>query len=164
MKTNEINKLLDRYYAGETTIEEERTLKAYFSGNEVAPELQQHQGLFQSLRGMKAETLSADFEAKLLQKLQEKPQARVVPMRQYLLRIAAAVVLGFGLWFMYPKAPTVSEPQAIDWTAYENGLTEEEAMEETIAALRLLSQKLNSGKKKVKTEIVNMDRMKDPIH
>ncbi|MBR9921319.1 MAG: hypothetical protein GYB31_10810 [Bacteroidetes bacterium] len=162
MQTQEIQSLIDRYYLGETSLEEERQLKNYFSGKEVAPELSVHQHLFSGLKQMQQDALSADFESRLLKQLQEeKPKAKVVSMRMQFLRVAAAVVLLLSLWFLIPDTQQSSDPQAIDWSAYE--VSEEESLEETLAAMKILSDALNSGKKKVKKEINHVDRMNDPI-
>ena len=45
---NTIDTLLDRYWEGECTLEEERQLKAYFSGP-VAPEHRKYAPLFQAI-------------------------------------------------------------------------------------------------------------------
>ena len=39
MKTSEIKKLVEAFYNGETTIEEEKLLLSYFQGEDVAEEL-----------------------------------------------------------------------------------------------------------------------------
>ena len=41
-----ITQLLDRYWAAETSIEEERILRAFFSQTEVPEELKQYRSLF----------------------------------------------------------------------------------------------------------------------
>jgi hypothetical protein len=47
---SDIQNLLDRYWEGETTLEEERTLKAYFNSGEVDERLQAVAPLFQAIR------------------------------------------------------------------------------------------------------------------
>lgn len=46
MNKKEANQLISKYYAGETSREEERRLKAYFCRKNVPEELQQHAALF----------------------------------------------------------------------------------------------------------------------
>lgn len=50
----DIGLLLEKYFEGETTIEEEKALKAYFNAPGVAPEHQAMAPLFQMLRNEKA--------------------------------------------------------------------------------------------------------------
>jgi hypothetical protein len=45
-KTNEIKKMLDAYFAGETTQEQEESLRIYFTSADVEEELKQYQPLF----------------------------------------------------------------------------------------------------------------------
>jgi len=45
----EIRKLLDRFYLGETTLEEEQILQKYFSSASVPEELMPDRNLFRSL-------------------------------------------------------------------------------------------------------------------
>lgn len=49
MESNYINKLIEAYYKGETTPEEELTLFRYFAEDDVPDELQEEKILFQSL-------------------------------------------------------------------------------------------------------------------
>ena len=46
MKYNNINELLDKYFEGNTTISEERTLKSYFASSEVREEHRDFSSLF----------------------------------------------------------------------------------------------------------------------
>ena len=49
MKTSEIKKLVEAFYNGETTIEEEKLLLSYFQGEDVAEELLKEKDLFLNL-------------------------------------------------------------------------------------------------------------------
>jgi hypothetical protein len=46
MEIDKIEKLVEKYFDGQTTILEEKELKTYFSSNDVAPNLKQYQPLF----------------------------------------------------------------------------------------------------------------------
>ena len=57
-----ITQLLDRYWAAETSIEEERILRAFFSQTEVPEELKQYRSLFvYEQQEPMADRLGADF-------------------------------------------------------------------------------------------------------
>jgi hypothetical protein len=46
MQPKDISRLLDKYFEGETSLEEERILRQYFTSKDVAPELAMHKPLF----------------------------------------------------------------------------------------------------------------------
>ena len=100
-QVNDIQALLDKYWEGETSLEEERLLKQYFSGNQIDPRFQTEAPLFRAIR---------EEQAVQLVKPQEKPIRPVM----YDLRVwaaAASVALGlFAGWWMFskPEPPTMA--------------------------------------------------------
>ncbi len=97
MDYNYITQLLERYWACETTVEEESILRAFFSQKTVPAELSQYQPLFAyQTAEPKADVLGDDFDARILA-ITEQAQpvkARVIPMTQRLRPLfkAAAIV------------------------------------------------------------------------
>lgn len=99
-----INQLLERYWAAETTLEEEKILSAFFSQKDIPSELKPYQQLFAFAAETKAEDrLGDDFDERMMALVDEqKPvKARMVTMRHKLaplVRAAAmvAVVLTLG--------------------------------------------------------------------
>lgn len=92
-----INQLLDRYWQGETTLEEEAILRTFFSQEDIPAELQQYAPLFRYEQGETAtDVLGDDFDERILALIDEPTQvkARVITMRQRLMPLfkAAAVV------------------------------------------------------------------------
>lgn len=65
MKTEQIKRLLDRYFEGETTLEEEKRLRAYFSGDDVAEELQSYTDQFRYAEYLHETETQADPLAKM---------------------------------------------------------------------------------------------------
>ena len=49
MALNNIEQLLEKYFEGETSIDEEQALKDYFNSENVAPHLEMHKPLLQLL-------------------------------------------------------------------------------------------------------------------
>lgn len=94
-----IEQLLERYWAAETTLEEEGILRAFFSQREIPAELEQYRSLF-SYEVAEADThvLGEEFDARILAMMEEEPQtivkAREISLKQRLMPLfrAAAVV------------------------------------------------------------------------
>ena len=95
-----INQLLDRYWKGETSLEEEEILRAFFSQDELPAKLKPYQALFSYEMGeAKQEALGDDFDQKMMAMIEDeytkKPnKAKVISLTKRLKPLfkAAAVV------------------------------------------------------------------------
>ena len=90
-----IEQLLERYWQGETTLQEEAILRAFFSQDDVPTCLMKYKSLFDC--GLQEETLGDDFDARILDSIGEdekEPKAKVVSWSSRLMPLfkAAAVV------------------------------------------------------------------------
>ena len=98
-----INQLLDRYWKGETSLEEEEILRAFFSQDKLPAELKPYQALFSYEMGeAKQECLGDDFDQKMMAMIEEEytkepNKAKVVSLTERLKPLfkAAAVVAIF---------------------------------------------------------------------
>lgn len=125
MELKRIENLLERYFDAEASIAEEKELKAYFSGADVAPHLQQYKPMF----GYFAQEAAQQFDKAVPLK----------PRKQYVawLSVAASVVVMLGVaTFMY------NQPQEQDLGTYSDPET---AFRETQKALNMLSENVNTG-------------------
>jgi len=130
MALDRIEKLIEKYFEGETSIAEEKELKAYFSSSDVAQHLEQYKPIFGYFSQAKQEQFTATIP------LQSKRKQK----RLAWISVAASVVvmLGVGL-FAY---------QNTSETAQENlGVIDdpEIAFRETQKALALISKHVNTG-------------------
>ena len=154
MDYKKVNELLERYFEGETSLQEETMLSTYFNENEVAADLQKYQPLFQYFKEEQSIQISDDFESRLLEKLEAQPtEAKIkkMPFLSQLRRIAAVAVIIFGAFMAYQQInqPPIDEGVAInDKFAPYDAMTEQEAYERTKAALMLISNKLNTSTQK----------------
>ena len=154
MDYSHIEHLVNRYWKGETSLEEEQELKTFFTENQaVLPHhLQQVAPLFSYFKAHAQPQLNDPaFEKDLLTKIknsQHKTNVHTLPTRSKgfdIARIAATLALlltlSYALWHQYNKQPAT---EAV-WTqdTYENP---ELAYAETKKALLLLSNHLNQGK------------------
>ncbi|MDP2160552.1 MAG: hypothetical protein Q8K02_08735 [Flavobacterium sp.] len=64
MDWQKIELLVEKYFEGNTTIEEEKVLKNYFSSSEVNDSLKQYQPLFNYLQVAKNETVTTKSDVK----------------------------------------------------------------------------------------------------
>ena len=88
-----IEQLLERYWQGETTLQEEAILRAFFCQPDIPDHLRKYQPLFVL---EKEEPLGDDFDARILGMIEEedKPKAKVVTLTSRLMPLfkAAAIV------------------------------------------------------------------------
>lgn len=90
-----IEQLLERYFAAETTLQEEQILREFFAQDEVPEQLQPWKALFTTEKSLAETHLDDHFDQRLLQLTgEEHVQARriTVGLRLYPLFKAAAIV------------------------------------------------------------------------
>ena len=90
-----IEQLLERYWEGETTLQEEAILRTFFNQEDVPAGLMKYKSFFEC--GLQEETLGDDFDARILDSIGEdekEPKAKVVSWSSRLMPLfkAAAVV------------------------------------------------------------------------
>ncbi len=150
MEPRNINKLLDRYFEGLSTLREEEQLRDFFrqDGEEVPEHLLPYRSLFRGLDELAGEKLDDDFDARLLRQLDAMeasghpgPGKRVWMKR--ILRAAAIALIALAAWWMVPQ-PQPPQPQAIDWSKYEPD-SPEEALQITMQALQRTSGAIQEG-------------------
>lgn len=122
-----IERLLEKYDAGETSLKEEQQLRTYFSQENVAPHLESYRVMFQYFANTKQETFTKDVP------LQTKKRSYIYQW----ISVAAVIVIMFGIFMQYDR----NDP------ATDNGLTKEELLvyNQTKEAFNLLSSKFNEG-------------------
>jgi len=149
MDYKNINHLLEKYWEGETSLQEEETLQQYFNHNNVAPELKQFKSLFQFFKEEQDVMISDDFEKRLLQEIEKEQKVVPAKIRKIswmtsIRTIAAVGILLMGAIFVFQNL----QPKETDvWAKYEIE-DEAAAIEATKAALALLSGKMKKGSKK----------------
>lgn len=146
MDYNTIKKLLDKYWEGETSVQEETQLKRYFNGANVADELKQFQSLFTYFEQSGQQTSKQNFDH-----LDTTAARSLIPQR---LMVAASILLLVVAGFTYNFTETPVEDPALMADTYKDPKV---AYEEAKAALMLISTKLNKGINKT-TETVRKVR------
>lgn len=192
---NDIQTLLDRYWEGETTLEEERELKAYFASGHVDEQFQTIAPLFQAFR----EEQNVRYG--------KTPVVALRPAMFSWQRMAAAasvaLALSAGLWWQLHDVAPVQQPIAQETPAISSPAPQaetppalvpqiaqtpvtkespgaikksnpkrkktsdtptldpetEQAMEEIIAALALVSSKIKKGKQEAAKGTIHLDNV-----
>jgi hypothetical protein len=106
MKTMEVKHLLQRYFEGETTVQEERELEAYFNSGDVADELKEYSGFFSGISELAEvageDTIEEDvMEFITMNDPAEKPKRRW--LWQSVSGIAASVIIVVGSFLFFQK-------------------------------------------------------------
>lgn len=88
-----IEQLIERYWACETTLQEEAILRAFFSQPDVPESLRKYQALFM-YELEKEKPLDEDFDARMLEQIGMTPKAKTVTLKRRLMPLfrAAAIV------------------------------------------------------------------------
>lgn len=135
----ELKALLDKYWSGNSDIDEEKALKEFLSDRDASPDAD----FFRYLNEKSNEGIrEADFERKVLEQigLWKKPRRRSLFMNW---RIAAvvALLLAASVVFRFEMVERQTN-QKVSADTYEDP---EKAFEETKKALLYISSKLNQG-------------------
>lgn len=120
MESAKIEKLLDKYYEAETTLQEEKMLKDYFSGDEVPAHLSEHKELFGYFNESSLETSTRSIEL----------SKKTIALRW--LSVAAILVFFVSIFGLYMQNEAEKEEARL-------------AYAETQRALELISKSLNKG-------------------
>lgn len=139
MVLDNIEKLLEKYDNGETTLQEEQQLKHYFTQETVAPHLEAYKSMFQYFLQTQEEQFTKDVPLK--------------PSKTYTLykwiSVAAAAVLMFGVYTQVnnPVQPTEDQLLAYNQTMDALNLVSSQFKRgnENIDALGLMSSSFNKG-------------------
>ncbi|QWX82619.1 hypothetical protein H0I23_09060 [Cellulophaga sp. HaHaR_3_176] len=127
MELNNIDNILEKYFEATTSVAEEKALRAYFSGEEVAPHLEKYKPLFAHFTKAKEEVFTKQVPFK-----KSKPKFKFM-------YAAAAVVLLLGMFIgnKYIEQRKLEKEQA------------EYAYQQTKKALNLLAENFGKGTSKV---------------
>lgn len=141
MNSRQIEIILERYFSGDTSLEDEKVLKEFFQAKDIPAHLVSLKEQFEFFSAEKEkEPLNASFDDKIIELInQEENQSTKRTRRIYLYMatgIAASILIIMSLFFQFDPfskriKETFSDPQL--------------AFNETKRALLMVSQTLNSG-------------------
>ncbi|WP_298548030.1 hypothetical protein [uncultured Aquimarina sp.] len=130
MELSNIEKLLEKYFEGETTLSEEKELKVYFTGESVPAHLEKYKDLFQFFSNESQVTTTSEVAL----------STNRVPWYTWI-GVAASIALIVGLFIK--DVPPGVDPEGVYGT-YDDP---EIALQKTKEALDLVAKLMNEGKK-----------------
>ncbi len=155
---DELNKLIEKYFRAETSIEEEKFLNNYFAKEAIDPELEPYRALFCYFN----EEKSVKYSKKIQNKSETKKQM------WFQITIFSAIAAGFALLFtvLKPQQPTdyaIIKGKRIENTAYVEQFAENKLlklntiMNRSLKPLKSVNE-VHSGMKQI--EKINITREK----
>ena len=147
MDSKNMEDLLKKYWACETTLEEEKQLREYFGGNNIPDQWKDTAALFRYFEETKKKSLNdLAFEGQVIHKIHAPKKSRVVRLVYNTMRIAAglAVVLA-ATWFIRNEVRETT-PQAVVDTYDDPKL----AFEETKKALLMISKSFGTAEEQAR--------------
>jgi hypothetical protein len=151
---NVVNRLLEKYFNVESTIEEEAVLNQYFSQELVDNSLKQVKVFFNVLQKAKSTTYSKDLtlsKKENIIKLESKNANKRVTLNWWKTAAAAALISAGGYFVTKNVINTTSTNQHFVQSRVNKiePQTPEEAYEITLQALALVSKKYNKGQEEI---------------
>jgi len=146
MKQEEIKKLVEKFFSGETTGQEELQLRSYFQLNKVPDELKAVKNYFDAMSELEEETLDASFDKMLMSRItKDEPERKNKIWIYSLTSVAAAVALLLTVWM----GTDLLKPKEVYGTVNDQKI----AFAETKKILLEVSAKLNDGLDPAKTTV-----------
>jgi hypothetical protein len=141
-----VRKMLERFYLGETTLEEEKWLQGYFSSNSVPEELLTDRELFSTFSAADESIhVPADLNSRILDTIDhaERKELKARRISLYALSGMAAGILAIVavyVFFLRTDQPAMLAGNQVD--TYQDPIA---AYDEAKRALSYMSVKLNDG-------------------
>lgn len=147
-----IQEKLDRYWDGESTLEEEKSLKEYFLSENVLEEHLIFKDLFVYYKDAAENSFAGDLE--IPAKLKKSSKINVVTITRRIISVAAIFTLFVASVFIIRNEMTKSKQQSYTYEIEDP----DEALEVTLKALALVSGKLDQGTNTMLNGIQNIEK------
>lgn len=145
MDSNKIEQLLDKYWACESSLEEEQMLREYFQKGEYPEQMKETAALFLYFGETRKKTISdSSFDQRVLAKA--RPAGKMVSIIRNSMRIAAGLAVLIAAFFIVKNEVRKSTPQEMVDTYEDPKL----AFEETKKALMMISKSFGTAEKEAR--------------
>lgn len=146
---NHMDKLISKYWEGNTTLEEEKQVKAYFSSADIQAEHETFQSYFNFLKSESQIENKNDFEIPS-QDTPRTSSARIFSLKG-VISVAATIILLVGFFWIYQGNQVSMEEDT-----FENP---EMAYEQAKAALFYLSDKMEKGTESTSVQLKQLEKL-----
>ena len=149
MEYKNIKELMEKYWDGETDLQEESTLKTYFAGADVHPSLEQFRALFSYYKVSREDNFLDSIDTAVLEHIQGKAVPKEAKVRSLtrVLSIAAAILVLIGTVTVFWNTDTTGPNKGAKTITFNEPDEAKLALAEVKAALALVSNKVNEGKR-----------------
>jgi len=156
MEEDKIRRLLNLYFEGGTSIEEEQELRAYFMSSDVSEEFTSFTPLFSFFNAEKQIQMKGKVNMHQITSTKE----RTIGIGWYL-KVAASVAIFISVFYLNTSLPTADSAQSIYLDTYDNP---EEAYVEVKRALLYVSVKMNKGMDAASSSLEKMEPLDDILN
>lgn len=150
---SKIEKLSDKYWEAEASLEEEKELKSLLANGEHSEENEELAGLFGHFDAEKEVSLGADFDNELMAMIEAEPEVKVISFSEYFKRyasMAAAVLVLFVSSYVFIQ----NQNSYVQEDTFESP---EAALQEIKKQLLTVSMYMNKGNAQIK-ELSNLGK------
>jgi hypothetical protein len=161
MTVENIQLLLEKYFAGESSLDEEKQLKQYFNQADVADELKQFKPLFQFFKAEKNVEIARQIEL-------PKPIPHLKSKQWFWKAAAAAIallivsVVSFKQLQKHNKPPVLAHKNP-NYIVLDEGDDPQKAFEQAQAALMLVSKKMRKGERAATEGLMKVKSATDEV-
>lgn len=151
MDSKSIEQLIERYWRCETSLDDEKRLKEYFTSNEVAPHLMQYKALFAYQVKQSEAGLDSHFDDKVLNRVTQPTTVRIKPIldERWFVPLLKIVAVLFIVAYIANVAQDIFPSQQVeyDYDAYTDTYDSPEvAYQEITSALLMVSESISQTK------------------
>ena len=136
-----IEQLLEKYWASESSIQEERELKELVAKADNSEEMEELKAMFGYFQSEQEFSLGDDFDQEILAMIEVEPETKVISMTDYFKRYAgvaaAMLVLVMSSYFFMQQQKTYEQEDTFD--------SPELALKELKKQLMMVSNYMNTG-------------------
>lgn len=150
MKELKIDELLEKYFAGETSLDEENVLKEYFNQPMISERYEKYVVHFRFIDSESKEILSNDFDEVLYEKILKTKIYKtnlIYKIGYSIAAVAAVVAILIMAYVQYSSLPFKS--LRLDYLSQDTYKDPELAYAETKKTLLYVSEKMNIGMNKL---------------